>query len=301
MAKPGPSLRDAARVAICSDQEALAKMPFLEFTVGSNGIIIVNKKTPSLPLFTRPYKTDVTGSPTKTIARRASELLETYFAILDVTEERGLKAAQQPVKAWGLALQYLHKKQRWPPYLVTDEKMQLVMVAFADARIRYLENGGAKKNVPLKCPFFKRLADQLDEFNEMRNPPALPAKLETSEDDSSPTAPLTSGDCPSRQSTSDDTTTSLFVSSPEPSDGTVASIPRPLHSDDGMAFPLFDELQKVKDELEEAKDTIVELKKGKQMEMETRPFWRERFAKRMVWRAVLPDMNELREQKGLPV
>ncbi|KAI8277739.1 hypothetical protein K4K56_000518 [Colletotrichum sp. SAR 10_98] len=270
MAKPGPSFRDATRVAICSDQEALVKIPFLEFHVGTNGIVIVNKKTPSLPLFTRPYKTDVTGNPTKTIARRASELLETYFAILDIAEQRGLKAAQQPIKAWGLALQYLHKKQRWPPY----------------------------SNVPLKSAFFKHLADQLDEFNERRSPPALPAKLETSEDASSSTTPLTSADHSSRQSGPDNAAVSLFVST---GNGPVASVPRPLQPDDGLAFSLFEELQKVKDELEEAKGTNAELKKARQMDMETRLFWRERFTKRMVWRAVLPAMNELQELKGLPV
>ncbi|KAF5485230.1 hypothetical protein CGCS363_v014514 [Colletotrichum siamense] len=303
MAKPGPSFRDATRVAICSDQEALVKIPFLEFHVGTNGIVIVNKKTPSLPLFTRPYKTDVTGNPTKTIARRASELLETYFAILDIAEQRGLKAAQQPIKAWGLALQYLHKKERWPPYSVTDEKMQLVMVAFADARNRYLNNGGAKQNVPLKSAFFKHLADQLDEFNERRSPPALPAKLETSKDASSSTAPLASADHSSRQSGPDNAAVSLFVSSPAPApgNGPVASGPRPLQPDDGLAFSLFEELQKVKDELEETKGTNAELKKARQMDMETRLFWRERFTKRMVWRAVLPAMNELQELKGLPV
>lgn len=140
MAKSDGPLRDATQVAICPDQKALSQIRFIEFIIGTNGIVIVNPKTPSLTLFTRPFKNDP-ASATKTIARRATELLNAYFAIVDVAHEKNLKAARQPSKAWGLALEYLRTKN-WPAYSVTDEKMQLAMVAFADARMRYLDNGG---------------------------------------------------------------------------------------------------------------------------------------------------------------
>ncbi|KAJ0306078.1 hypothetical protein Brms1b_010579 [Colletotrichum noveboracense] len=234
-------------------------------------LVIVNPKTPSLTLFTRPFKNDP-ASATKTIARRASELLNAYFAVVDVAHEKNLKAARQPSKAWGLALEYLRTKN-WPAYSVTDEKMQLVMVAFADARMRYLDNGGRGKKVPLKSSFFKTLAELLDKFNEMRYPPALPLESQTSEDATASTAPSTPADLPSRQATPEVTEDSLF-------------------HDDSLTFSLFEELQQVKDDLEEARATIMEMKKENKKEKE--------MTKRMVWCAVLPAMNELRELQGQP-
>lgn len=290
MAKSDGPLRDATQVAICPDQKALSQIPFIEFIIGTNGIVIVNPKTPSLTLFTRTFKNDP-ASATKTIARRATELLNAYFAIVDVAHEKNLKAAQQPSKAWGLALEYLRTKN-WPAYSVTDEKMQLAMVAFADARMRYLDNGGRGKKVPLKSSFFKTLAELLDKFNEMRYPPALPLESQTSEDAIVSTAPSTPADLPSRQATPEGTEDSLFVSSLEPNDRTAASGPWPLQHDDSLTFSLFEELQQVKDGLEEARATIVEMKKENKKEKE--------MTKRMVWCAVLPVMNELRELQGQP-
>ncbi|KAH0428521.1 hypothetical protein CcaCcLH18_08983 [Colletotrichum camelliae] len=286
MAKSGAPLRDATQVAICPDQKALPMIPFIEFIIGTNGIIIANPKTPSLTLFTRPFKNEPVNT-TKTIARRASELLNAYFAVIDVSHEQGLKTVRQPVKGWGLALEYLRSKN-WPAYSVTEEKMQLVMVAFADARKRYLDNGGGGKKVPLKSNFFKTLAELLDRFNEMRYPPALPLESQTSEDATASTTSSTSADLPSRQPTPEGTEVSLFVSSPEPNDRAAASGPLPLQHDDSLTFSLFEELQQVKDDLGEARATIMEIKKEKDM------------AKRMVWCAVLPIMNELRELKGQP-
>ncbi|KAI8264442.1 hypothetical protein K4K58_012350 [Colletotrichum sp. SAR11_239] len=280
MAKSDGPLRDATQVAICPDQKALTQIPFIEFIIGTNGIVIVNPKTPRLTLFTRPFKNEPANA-TKTIARRATELLNAYFAVVDI--------AHEPSKAWGLALEYLRTKN-WPAYSVTDEKMQLVMEAFADARKRYLDNGGSGKKVPLKSSFFKTLAELLDKFNDMRYPPASPLESQTSEDATTSTAPA---DLPSRQATPEGTEDSLFVSSPEPEDRIAASGPWPLQHDDSLAFSLFEELQQVKDELEEAKAEIVEMKKENKKEKEV--------TKRMVWRAVLPAMNELQELKGLPV
>ncbi|CAI0647965.1 unnamed protein product, partial [Colletotrichum noveboracense] len=254
MAKSDGPLRDATQVAICPDQKALAQIPFIEFIIGTNGIS-------SLSIRRR-----------RTIARRASELLNAYFAVVDVAHEKNLKAARQPSKAWGLALEYLRTKN-WPAYSVTDEKMQLVMVAFADARMRYLDNGGRGKKVPLKSSFFKTLAELLDKFNEMRYPPALPLESQTSEDATASTAPSTPADLPSRQATPEVTEDSLF-------------------HDDSLTFSLFEELQQVKDDLEEARATIMEMKKENKKEKE--------MTKRMVWCAVLPAMNELRELQGQP-
>lgn len=290
MANFNSPLRDATQVAICSDQKALANIPLIEFVIGTNGLIIVNPRTPSLTLLTRPYNNEPNNT-TKIIARRASELLQAYFAVVDVAHERGLKTTRQPSKAWSSALEYLRTKN-WPSYSVTEEKMQLVMVAFADARIRYLDNGGSRKKVPLKASFFKTLADLLDRFNEMRHPPALPAKSRTSKDATSSTAPSSSAGLSSRRSSSKGTAASLFVSSPLPNNHTTDSGARPNQHDDALTFSLFDELQQVKDNLEEAESTIVEIKKEIKKEKD--------MAKRMVWLAVLPDINELREQKGLP-
>ncbi|KAF3801801.1 hypothetical protein GCG54_00015021 [Colletotrichum gloeosporioides] len=272
MAKSDGPLRDAIQVAICPDQKALAQIPFIEFIIGNNGIVIVNPKTPSLTLFTRPFKNDPANA-TKTIARRATELLNAYFAVVDVAQEKNLKAARQPSKAWGLVLEYLRTKN-WPAYSVTDEKMQLVMVAFADARKRYLDNGGSGKTVPLKSSFFKTLAELLDKFNDMRYPPALPLESQTSEDATASTASSTPADLPSRQASPEGTADSLF-------------------HDDSLTFSLFEELQQVKDDLEEAKARIVEIKEENKKEKE--------MTKRMVWCPVLPAMNELQGLKGLPV
>lgn len=279
MAKSDAPLRDATQVAICPDQKALTQIPFIEFIIGTNGIVIVNPKTPSLTLFTRPFKNEPANA-TKTIARRATELLNAYFAVVDI--------AHEPSKAWGLALEYLRTKN-WPAYSVTDEKMQLVMEAFADARKCYLDNGGSGKKVPLKSSFFKTLAELLDKFNEMRYPPASPLESQTSEDATASTAPAY---LPSRHATPEGTEDSLFNSSPEPEDRTAASGPWPLQHDDSLAFSLFEELQQVKDDLEEAKAEIVEMKKENKREKDV--------TKRMVWCAVLPIINELRELQGQP-
>ncbi|KAI8294746.1 hypothetical protein K4K59_005000 [Colletotrichum sp. SAR11_240] len=279
MAKSDAPLRDATQVAICPDQKALTQIPFIEFMIGTNGIVFVNPKTPRLTLFTRPFKNEPANA-TKTIARRVTELLNAYFAVVDI--------AHEPSKAWGLALEYLRTKN-WPACSVTDEQMELVMGAFADARKRYLKNGGRGKKAPLKSSFFKTLAELLDKFNEMRYPPASPLESQTSEDATASTAPA---DLPSRQATPEGTEDSLFVSSPEPEDRTAASGPWPLQPDDSLAFSLFEELQQVKDDLEEARATIVEMKKEKKKEKD--------MTKRMLWCAVLPMMNELRELQGLP-
>ncbi|KAF4916988.1 hypothetical protein CGCVW01_v009866 [Colletotrichum viniferum] len=260
MAKSDAPLRDATQVAICPDQKALTQIPFIEFIIGTNGIVIVNPKTPRLTLFTRPFKNEPANA-TKTIARRATELLNAYFAVVDI--------AHEPSKAWGLAL--------------------LVMEAFADARKCYLDNGGSGKKVPLKSSFFKTLAELLDEFNEMRYPPASPLESQTSEDATASTAPAY---LPSRHATPEGTEDSLFNSSPEPEDRTAASGPWPLQHDDSLAFSLFEELQQVKDDLEEAKAEIVEMKKENKREKDV--------TKRMVWCAVLPIINELRELQGQP-
>ncbi|KAL3293449.1 hypothetical protein RB213_012763 [Colletotrichum asianum] len=266
MTKSDAPLRDATQVAICPDQKALTQIPFIEFIIGTNGIVIVNPKTPRLTLFTRPFKNEPANA-TKTIARRVTELLNAYFAVVDI--------AHEPSKAWGLALEYLRTKN-WPAYSVTDEKMELVMGAFADARKCYLDNGGRGKKAPLKSSFFKTLAELLDKFNEMRSPPAPPLESQTSENATTSTAPSTSADLPSRQATPfEGTTDSLFVSSPEPNDGTAASGPWPLQHDDSLTFSLFEELQQVKDDLEEAKATIVEMKKENKKEKD--------ITKRMVW------------------